>query len=68
MLDAIIRNGRVVTPQGAGAWEAGIEGERIAAVAAAGSLPGGRRGSSTPPAGSSCPGASTRTRTWRSRS
>lgn len=41
MLDTIIRNGRVVTPQGVGAWDVGIEGERIAAVAAAGSLPAG---------------------------
>jgi dihydropyrimidinase len=39
MLDMVIVNGQVVTPDGAGAWEIGIEGERIAAVAAPGTLP-----------------------------
>src|SRR5215470_8419057 len=39
MLDLVIRGGTVVTPQGAGAWDVGIQGERIAAVAAPGVLP-----------------------------
>jgi dihydropyrimidinase len=39
MLDLVIRGGQVVTPEGVGSWDVGIEGERIAAVAAAGSLP-----------------------------
>jgi dihydroorotase-like cyclic amidohydrolase len=39
MLDLVIRGGTVVTPQGLGAWDVGIEGERIAAIAAPGSLP-----------------------------
>src|SRR5262245_56627650 len=39
MLDLVIRGGQVVTPQGVGAWDVGIEGERIAAVAAPGALP-----------------------------
>src|SRR2546427_10035284 len=39
MLDTIIANGQVVTPQGAGAWEIGIKGEQIAAVGLPGSLP-----------------------------
>jgi dihydropyrimidinase len=39
MLDMVIANGRVVTPEGVGAWDVGIEGERIAAVAHRGSLP-----------------------------
>ena len=44
MLDLVIKGGRVVTPSGVGDWDVGIEGERIAAVAAPGSLPeeGGR--------------------------
>ena len=41
MLDLVIRNGRVITPQGVGDWDIGIEGERIAAVGAPGSLPAG---------------------------
>ena len=41
MLDLVIRNGRVITPQGVGGWDIGIEGERIAAVGAPGSLPAG---------------------------
>ena len=40
MLDVVVRNGQVVTPEGVGAWDIGIEGERIAAVAVAGTLPG----------------------------
>ena len=39
MLDLLIRNGTVITPQGVGAWDVGIEGESIVAVAAPGSLP-----------------------------
>jgi len=39
MLDLLIRNGTVITPQGVGAWDVGIEGEHIVAVAAPGSLP-----------------------------
>src|SRR5215813_10816264 len=39
MLDLVIRGGQVITPQGAGAWDVGVEGERIVAVAAPGTLP-----------------------------
>ena len=39
MLDLVIRGGQVVTPQGVGAWDVGVEGERIVAVAAPGTLP-----------------------------
>ena len=38
MLDLVIRNGQVVTPHGVGAWDVGIQGESIAAVAAPGAL------------------------------
>jgi dihydropyrimidinase len=38
-LDLLIRGGTVVAPQGAGPWDVGVVGERIAAVAAAGTLP-----------------------------
>jgi dihydropyrimidinase len=38
MLDAVIVNGQVVTPQGSGRWDVGIQGERIAAVAEPGTL------------------------------
>jgi dihydropyrimidinase len=38
-LDLVIRGGRVVTPRGAGDWDVGIAGERIAAVALPGTLP-----------------------------
>ncbi len=31
MLDAVVRNGRVVTPAGVGVRDIGIQGERIAA-------------------------------------
>ncbi len=41
MLDLVIRGGQVITPAGAGAWDVGIEGERIAVVAAPGTLPVG---------------------------
>jgi dihydropyrimidinase len=39
MFDTVIKNGRVVTPQGAGAYDIGIVGEQIAAVGLADSLP-----------------------------
>jgi dihydropyrimidinase len=39
MLDLVIRGGQVVTPEGVGAWDVGVDGERIVAVAAAGTLP-----------------------------
>ena len=38
MLDLVVRGGHVVTPAGAGAWDVGVEGERIAAVATPGTL------------------------------
>jgi len=34
MLDLLIRNGQVVTPQGAGAWEIAVQDGKIVAVAA----------------------------------
>jgi dihydropyrimidinase len=39
MLDLAIRGGQVVTPQGAGWWDIGMQGEQIAIVAAPGTLP-----------------------------
>ena len=39
MLDLVIRGGQVVTPEGVGAWDVGVDGERIVAIAAAGMLP-----------------------------
>jgi dihydropyrimidinase len=39
MLDLVIRGGRVVTPEGVGPWDVGVQGETIAAIAAAGTLP-----------------------------
>ncbi|MCC7272033.1 MAG: amidohydrolase family protein [Alphaproteobacteria bacterium] len=41
MIDLIVRGDRVVTPHGVGAWDVAVAGERIVAVAAAGSLPAG---------------------------
>src|SRR5215471_13398116 len=41
VLDLVIRGGQVITPAGAGAWDVGIEGERIAAVSLPGTLPAG---------------------------
>ncbi|MBO0690485.1 MAG: dihydropyrimidinase, partial [Candidatus Dormibacteraeota bacterium] len=38
MLDRVVRGGQVVTPEGVGTWDVGIAGERIAAVAAPGTL------------------------------
>ena len=39
MLDLVIRGGEVITPGGVGSWDIGVEGERIVAVAAPGTLP-----------------------------
>src|SRR5687768_684993 len=39
MLDLVIKNGQVITPQGVGLWDIGIQGEQIAVVASPGSLP-----------------------------
>src|ERR1700688_4577764 len=39
MVDLVVRGDTVVTPQGVGAYDIAIVGERIAAVAASGSLP-----------------------------
>jgi dihydropyrimidinase len=38
MLDYIIRGGKVVTPAGVGAWDIGVHGEKIVAIAEAGAL------------------------------
>ena len=38
MLDFIIRNGQVVTPWGVGDWDIAVQGEKIAAVAANGTM------------------------------
>ncbi len=43
MLNLVVRGGRVVTPQGVGFWDIGIEDERIALVGAPGSLPEAER-------------------------
>jgi dihydropyrimidinase len=39
MLDLVIRGGQVITPQGVGRWDVGVQGEQIAVVAAQGTLP-----------------------------
>ncbi|HVC65361.1 MAG TPA: dihydropyrimidinase, partial [Candidatus Dormibacteraeota bacterium] len=39
MLDLVVRNGQVITPQGVGLWDVGVQGERIAVVGAPGTLP-----------------------------
>ncbi len=39
MLDLIVRGGQVVTPWGVGAWDIGVQGEQIVAVAVPGTLP-----------------------------
>lgn len=39
MLDLIVRGGQVVTPQGVGSWDIGVQGAEIVAVAAPGTLP-----------------------------
>jgi len=38
MLDLVVRSDRVVTPHGVGAYDVAIQGERIVAVAAPGTL------------------------------
>ncbi|HET7876297.1 MAG TPA: amidohydrolase family protein [Methylomirabilota bacterium] len=38
MFDLVIRNGQVVTAEGAGRWDIGVQGERIAALGLPGSL------------------------------
>ena len=44
MLDLVIRNGQVITPQGVGLWDVGVRGERIAVIATPGTLlPDGAR-------------------------
>jgi len=40
VLDLVIRGGRVITPQGVGAWDVGVQEERIAVLGAPGTLPG----------------------------
>jgi dihydropyrimidinase len=40
MLDLVVRSDRVVTPHGVGAYDVAIQGERIVAVAAPGTLTG----------------------------
>ena len=42
MLDLVIRGGRVVTPSGVGNWDLGVQGERVAALGAPGTLEAGR--------------------------
>ena len=39
MLDLVIRGGRVVTPQGVGSWDVGVQDGRIAMLGAPGTLP-----------------------------
>jgi dihydropyrimidinase len=39
MLDLVIRGGQVVTPQGVGDWDIGVQGERIAVLGLPGTLP-----------------------------
>ena len=39
MLDLVIRNGQVITPQGVGLWDVGVQGERIAVIGAPGTVP-----------------------------
>jgi dihydroorotase-like cyclic amidohydrolase len=65
MLDLLVRGGRVVTPQGVGLWDIGIQGEQIALIGAAGTLPAAARtleasGKIVVPGGT----ASIPTRTW----
>jgi dihydropyrimidinase len=43
MLDLVVQGGRVVTPQGVRLWDVGIQGEQIALVGAAGTLPPAER-------------------------
>lgn len=39
MLDLVITDGQVVTPEGAGSWDIGVQGERIAVLGLPGTLP-----------------------------
>ncbi len=39
MLDLVIHGGQVVTPEGVGTWDVGVERERIVAIGAPGALP-----------------------------
>jgi dihydropyrimidinase len=39
VLDLVIRNGQVITPQGVGLWDVGVRGEQIAVIGAPGTLP-----------------------------
>ncbi|HEV2056359.1 MAG TPA: amidohydrolase family protein [Methylomirabilota bacterium] len=39
MLDLVIRGGRVVTPQGVGSWDVGVQDGRIAVLGAPGTMP-----------------------------
>ena len=39
MLDLVIRGGRVITPQGVGSWDVGVQDGRIAVLGAPGTLP-----------------------------
>ena len=41
MLDLVIRGGQVITPQGVGLWDVGVDGEHVAVVAASGALAAG---------------------------
>ena len=40
MLDLVIRGGRVITPQGVGSWDVGVQDGRIAVLGAPATLPG----------------------------
>ncbi len=40
MLDLVVRGGQVVTPMGVGEWDVAVQGEKIVAVAAPGTLTG----------------------------
>jgi dihydropyrimidinase len=40
VLDLVIRGGRVITPQGVGSWDVGVQDGRIAVLGAPGTLPG----------------------------
>jgi dihydropyrimidinase len=41
VLDLVIRGGQVITPQGVGLWDVGVQGEQIAVIAVPGTLPAG---------------------------
>jgi dihydropyrimidinase len=42
MLDLVVRGGQVVTPQGVGQWDVGVQGETVAALGLPGTLAAGR--------------------------